>query len=217
MSSSRHDDISSRPDSRPGDEIAPSNRDDDQPRTGTHHVDGNVDTASYRVRAAVAAVAHPVPMPSDVAARIRSRLSDENDAGQAGEPVSPVRSRHGHRRAAVLLAAAAVVGTLATVPVVLGPPPGPAGVAEHTLEALRRAADVPGPPTDPGWVRACLVAAGAADPAAPLLGSRPYAAAGEEGVLLVLGTGRAGRHRLVVVPAGCGPGTARVLAETVTG
>lgn len=218
MTDSRHDDISERRDSGPLDDNRSSADDSTLVNAGTRHNDINVDAECARVRIAIVAVAHPVRMPADVAERIRSRLADENDvAGRTGEPQRPPHPCHRTRRAAVLLAAAAVVGTLVGVPVVLGPAPGPVGVAEHTPEALRRAADAPGRATDPAWVRACLTAAGVADPAAPLLGSRPYAVAGEPGVLLVLGTGRAGRHRLLVVPAGCGPGTARVLAETRTG
>jgi hypothetical protein len=127
------------------------------------------------------------------------------------------RARSRSRRAVVLLAAAAVVGTLVAAPVVLRPAPAPVRVAGDTPQELRRAAAGPGPLVDPRWARACLRAAGAATPEAPLLGSRPHTVAGQPGVLLVLGTGRAGRYRLVVVPADCGPGTARVLAETVTG
>jgi hypothetical protein len=218
MTGSRHDDISDRCGSGPVDDNVVSPDDSTLARAGTRHDDDKLHAVSDLVRTAIAAVAHPVPMPADVAERIRSRLIDENaETGPTEEAQRPPRSCRRTRRATVLLAAAVVVGTLVGAPVVLGPAPGPVGVAGHTPEALRRAADVPGRPADPGWVRACLTAAGAADPAAPLLGSRPYAVAGEPGVLLVLGTGRAGRHRLVVVPAGCGPDTARVLAETVTG
>jgi len=97
------------------------------------------------------------------------------------------------------------------------PAEGPRPVAADTPEALRSAAPGAGLPdgpfADPARVQACLIAAGAADPDAPLLATRPYPVAGQPGVLLVLGTAELGRLRLLVVPPDCGPGTGRVLLE----
>ncbi|MBP2364852.1 hypothetical protein [Pseudonocardia parietis] len=157
-------------------------------------------------------------MPDEVATRIRARIAAELDDSTVG-PARPGRRGLRVRRAGVVLAAAAVVGALGAVAVLRPAHPGPVRVAGASPEELLRAAadaDAPaGPAVDPGWVRSCLTVAGATDPAAPLLASRPYPVAGEPGVLLVLGTPQAGRYRLVVVPPDCGPGTARLLADAV--
>lgn len=214
MTSSHHGDTNPAPRSRLDDgNPSPPAEDPSAPLISRQDA-ANADAGAVdRVRAAVAAAAAPVRMPDDVAARLRARLDTELGGLPAG-----ARPRRGPRirRAAVLAAAAAVVGALAAVPVLTRPTPGPVRVAEDTPEALWRAASGAGPAVDGGWARACLAAAGAADPAAPLLASRPYPVAGEPGLLLVLGTPERGRSRIVVVPADCGPGTARILAETGT-
>lgn len=186
--------------------------------------DGNSDSSSEQqrhVRDAVAVALHPVRMPDEVAARLRARLSDELTGLGPPGPRRRFRAGTGVRRACVLIGAAAAVGTLVALPLLGRPTPEPVRVAAPTPEDLWGAvagADAPaGPAADPGWVRACLIATGAVDPAAPLVTSRPYPVAGEPGVLLVLGTPETGRYRLVVVPPDCGPGTGRILADAVIG
>ncbi|ANY06769.1 hypothetical protein [Pseudonocardia sp. HH130630-07] len=145
--------------------------------------------------------AGPVPMPSDVAARIRTRLA----AGAApGRPAIPRRTR----RTTVLLAAAAVVGLVA-IPVLNGPGTGPEPVT-GAVDGDRAAAGT-------GRIRACLASAGIDDPGAPVLDTRPHPGPDGPDLLVVLGTSAPGRERTVVVPPGCRPGSARVLGGTGTG
>ncbi|BBG05611.1 MULTISPECIES: hypothetical protein [Pseudonocardia] len=169
----------------------------------------------------------PVPMPDDVADRIRRRLHAE--LGERPATVrTPVPARPRSRPRVVRLlagagaAAVAATAVLAVLPGVLRPAadrpdPVPEPVAADTPEALRSAAPgaagPSGPLADPDHLRACLTAAGVAEPDAPLLATRPYPVGGEPGVLLVLGTAELGRLRLLVVPPDCGPGTGRVLLE----
>lgn len=131
--------------------------------------------------------------------------------GRAPTTTAPPAGRRRGRRATVLLT---VLAALVAVPVLARPAPGPVPVAGTAPEALWHAAagaDTPaGPAAAPDRVRSCLAAAGDPDPDALLLASRPYPVAGEPGILLVLGTGHAGRHRLVVVAPDC----SRVLART---
>ena len=193
------------------------------------HIDDNV-----AVRVRLGAALGPVPMPDDVAGRIRGRLHDELTGGTptppdtrwvTGRSSTTCPGRPPRPRSARLLAAAgsvAAIAVLAALPAFLRaaadrPGPAPRPVAADTPEALRSAAPGAGAPAgplaDPGRVRDCLTAAGAADPDAPLLATRPYPVQGEPGVLLVLGTPEPGRLRLLVVPPDCGPGNGRVLLE----
>ncbi|MEU6699960.1 hypothetical protein [Pseudonocardia sp. NPDC046786] len=181
-------------------------------------------------------------MPDDIAGRIRGRLHDEltgctptppgtrwvtgrSPTTRLGQSPTTRPGRPPRPRSARLLAAAgsvAAIAVLAALPAFLRasadrPGPTPRPVAAGTPEALRSAAPGAGAPAgplaDPGRVRDCLTAAGAADPDAPLLATRPYPVQGEPGVLLVLGTPEPGRLRLLVVPPDCGPGNGRVLLE----
>ncbi len=93
-----------------------------------------------------------------------------------------------------------------------------AGTAPEELRSAAAGAAVPvGALDDPARVRACLSAAGDPRPDAPFLTARPHSVDGRPAVLLVLGGPERGRYRLVAVPPDCGPGTARVLAETTIG
>ncbi|MBW0104600.1 hypothetical protein [Pseudonocardia sp. KRD291] len=164
-----------------------------------------------RMRAELAALGAP-PMPADVTTRIGAAL-----AVAAGDR-TPARRL---RPALFAGLAAAVVAGVAAVAVTVGAPAAPR-VASEESDLRAAGADALGAPdagalTDPVRRRSCLTAAGAADAGAPLLGGRPYTVRGEPGTLLVLGTGVLGRFRFVVVDAGCGPASGRLLASTTAG
>lgn len=201
-----------------------------RPEPGTPPPRGS---APEDLAAQLAALGAP-PMPADVTARIGAVLAEEmrhgpppvrglRDASEAAcAPPPPDRPVAGRRRAAVLagLVAAAVV-TVAALVVHAGAPPAPRAVGEesdlHSAGAGAVGERGAGPLADPARRRACLAAAGVPGPEATLLGGRPYAVAGQPGILLVLGTGVRGRFRLVVVDPACGAGGARLLASTTVG
>ncbi len=216
--------------------------DDNTPAPASCHLD---EEQFAEVGARVARELGPVAMPDDVAARMRARLAAEvargahgpervevaalvppGDTGvpDPGRGTSARRGRSGLRRRpwrALALAAAALVvagvGLAALVPTAPVVVPV-AGTAPEELRSAAAGADVPvGALDDPARVRACLAAAGDPRPDAPFLTARPHSVDGRPAVLLVLGGPERGRYRLVVVPPDCGPGTARVLAETTTG
>ncbi|WP_337830947.1 hypothetical protein [Pseudonocardia sp. TMWB2A] len=200
-------------------------RNDDNPRTpASCHVD---EEQFAEVGARVARELGPVAMPDDVAARMRARLAAEVARAapgpeRGGTPAAdgPPPGRRTPWRALALAAAALVVagiGVAALVPTAPVVVPV-AGTAPEELRSAAAGADVPvGALDDPARVRACLSAAGDPRPDAPFLTARPHSVDGRPAVLLVLGGPERGRYRLVVVPPDCGPGTARVLAETTTG
>lgn len=169
----------------------------------------------------------PAAMPHDVAARMRARLAAEvaradpgPERGEAPAAGGPPPGRRTPWRALAVGAAALVVagvGLAALVPT--APVVVPiAGTAPEELRSAAAGADVPvGALDDPARVRACLAAAGDPRTDAPFLTARPHSVDGRPAVLLVLGGPERGRYRLVAVPPDCGPGTARVLAETTTG
>lgn len=208
--------------------------DDNHAAPASCHVD---EEDFAEVGARVARELGPVAMPDDVAARMRARLVAEASGSATGPhshalPVGesgPLRTAgrsaaHSLRRTpwrALAVAAAAVVvsvaGAAALAPTVPEVVPVTGTAPEELRSAAAGAAAPVGALDDPARVRACLAAAGAARPDAPFLAARPHAVDGRPAVLLVLGAPERGRYRLVVVPPDCGPGSARVLAETTTG
>lgn len=158
--------------------------------------------AEERLRAELASL-RALPMPADVAERIGHALAEVP------------RARRPRRRTSPLWAAASLVALVVGLSLPGADAPRPVG-RDDDLRAAGAVAfgrDGAGALADPARRRACLAAAGAAEPAAALLGGVPYAVDGRPGTLLVLGTAVTGRYRLVVVDAGCG----RVLAESVAG
>lgn len=198
--------------------------DDNYPAPASFHLD---DEHFAEVGTRVARELGPVAMPDDVAARMRSRLLAEVSRGAPGPAQGEAPAVDGPpavRRtpwrvpalaaAALVVAAVGVAALVPTAPVVVPA----AGTAPEELRSAAAGADVPvGALDDPDRVRACLTAAGDPRPDAPFLTARPHSVDGRPAVLLVLGGPERGRYRLVAVPPDCGPGTARVLAETTTG
>lgn len=211
--------------------MSSSHRFDDNQARRTRQNDDNhaapaschVDEESFaEVGARVARELGPVAMPDDVAARMRARLVLElsREARVPARAEATAGARRAPWRTLVLAAAALVVagvGLAALLPTA----PTVVPVAGTSPEELRSAAAGAAAPVgaldDPARVRACLTAAGAARPDAAFLAARPHTVDGRPAVLLVLGAPERGRYRLVVVPPDCGPGSARVLAETTTG
>ncbi len=203
----------------------PTRRNDDKYRApASCHPD---EEEFVEVGARMARELGPVAMPDDVAARMRARLAAEvaraAPGAERGEPPAAHGTPPGRRtpwRALAVAAAALVVagvGLAALVP--SAPVVVPvAGTAPEELRSAAAGAAVPvGALDDPARVRACLTAAGDPRPDAPFLTARPHSVDGHPAVLLVLGGPERGRYRLVAVPPDCGPGTARVLAETTIG
>jgi len=164
--------------------------------------------------------AEPAPPPSRQQATPGGRSSpDDGRRGSASRPPrNPVR-RPGRwlRRpavlAAALLVAVAVVAGLRARP---EPPPTverPKLVAEAlSTVGVRDTAGLAEPTRRAGCLRA--VGAPVESPEAPLLGARRVTFEGEEGVLLVLGTGRRGAFDVLIVDPDCGPGAGRLFAAT---
>lgn len=204
---------------------------------------GSEQDALARMRADLAAVGAP-PMPAEVNSRIGSALAQAQCdlvgspdrrhpglrliSGRAGgtgagrgarRPGRRKRARDHRAVVAGLVAAAVVAVTAVVVTVGAGAAPRVANEESDLRDAGagtvgRQGA---GALTDPVRRRACLVAAGVPGPESSLLGGRPYAVRGDDGLLLVLGDGVRGRFRLVVVDPGCGPAGGRLLAATTVG
>lgn len=180
------------------------------------------------------AAAAPLRMPADVATRLDVALAGELAQQKMSQQRTPRRhvgpadldSRRRRRWLAggVAAAAAAVVGMVALAggfgtdedPDVAGPGE-PLALTVRTIAAgLDQALDAEdfGPLTAPTRRLGCLQANGVtAEP----IGARQVTVDGTPGVLLVFTTGEAGRFRLLVVGAGCGPGAPALVADRVVG
>lgn len=158
--------------------------------------------AEERLRGELAAL-RELPMPPAVAERIGLALAEEP------------RTRRRRRRTLPLCAAASLAALVVGLSLAGADAPRPVGRDDdlRSTGAVAFGRDGAGALVDPARRRACLTAAGVAEPGAALLGGVPYAVDGTPGTLLVLGTAVTGRYRLVVVDAGCG----RVLAESLAG
>jgi hypothetical protein len=164
----------------------------------------------------------PVPVPADVQARWTAALAaaattpDPDDSKATFTSSGDVnvaflsRARRRARRwrprpavaAAVLLVAVVVAAGVIRAQ---SEPAGPQVSAVQLAAAARDAMGVgdAGPLADPERRAACLRAVAPDVAPDPLIGGRQVQFEGQRGTLLVLGTGRLGSFRVVVVDAGC--------------
>lgn len=200
----------------------------ESPRSGEEGLFAALD----RTRADLAAAPRPAP-PEGLTAGLLAAVAAERERGPVPAPPSRRRvPRPRRRRLAVATAGLAAAAAVLAV-VVLGSPgartvPAPVPTAAPATgapvvltagdlpQALRSGLGARDGRADPAARAACLVAHGAPAGTVPL-GSRAVVLDGRPGTLYVLGTGLAGRFRLLVVGPACAPGSPDTLGDVTVG